>query len=161
MLLLFRPFSLGHKVTVADKTGDVEDIGLFATTLITSSNEKIILPNNAITENPITNYTSEGKLRGAIQVGIAYGTDVEAAMRTMIDACADVPAVLGDPAPSVNFSGFGASSLDFEVRPWAASDDFLGMLHAVRVSLYDRLNAAGVEIPFDQIVVHRTDGTNG
>ena len=50
---------------------------------------------------------------------------------------------------------FGASSLDFSVRPWAKTADFLSMLHDVRVAIYDDLNAAGIEIPFNQIVVHQ------
>jgi small conductance mechanosensitive channel len=155
MILFFRPFTLDDKVTVADKTGKVRDIGLFATTLITPGNDKIIVPNGTITAEPIINHTSEGTLRGGIAVGVGYGTDVEAAMRVMIAACESVPAVLADPAPSVNFSGFGASSVDFEVRPWATSDDYLGMLHDVRIALYDKLNEADIEIPFDQIVVHQ------
>ena len=155
MILFFRPFTLEDKVTVASKTGKVRDIGLFATTLITPGNEKIIVPNGAITSDPIVNHTSEGTLRGGIAVGVAYGTDVEAAMRAMLSACESVETVLEDPAPSVNFAGFGASSLDFEVRPWATSADYLVMLHDVRIALYDTLNEAGIEIPFDQIVVHQ------
>ena len=78
-------------------------------------------------------------------------------MAVIIEACSSVDTVLSDPAPSVNFSGFGASSLDFEVRPWAETSDYLGMLYEVRIALYNALNAAEIEIPFDQIVVHRPD----
>jgi small conductance mechanosensitive channel len=155
MILLFRPFTLDDKVSVASKTGKVRDIGLFATTLITAQNERIIVPNGAITSEPIVNHTSEGTLRGAIAVGVAYGTDLERAMQVMVSACETVPSVLGDPAPAVVFLGFGASSLDFEVRPWSTSADHLDMLHAVRIALYDALNEAGIEIPFDQIVIHK------
>jgi small conductance mechanosensitive channel len=155
MLLLFRPFTLEDKVRVAGERGQVSNIGLFASTLTTPSNEEIIVPNGAITSDVIVNYTSQRQLRGAIAVGIAYGSDVERAIGVMVEACKGVDAVLEDPAPSVNFNGFGASSLDFEVRPWARAEDYLGMLHDVRVALYDALNAAEIEIPFDQIVVHQ------
>ena len=158
MLLLFRPFTIGDKVRVAGEDGQVRDVGLFASKLGTPSNELKIVPNGAITSDVIVNYTAQGTLRGGIAVGISYGSDVQRAMRVMIDACRSVDTVLPEPAPSVNFAGFGASSLDFEVRPWATSDDFLGMLHAVRIALYDALNEAGIEIPFDQIVVHRAEG---
>lgn len=157
MILLFRPFTLEDKVSVAGKDGQVKDIGLFATTLNTPRNERIIVPNGAITSEPIINYTVEGKIRAAISLGVAYGVDVEQAMEVMIAACRSVDSVLDDPAPSVNFAGFGSSSLDFEVRPWATSDDFLGMVHDVRVALYGALDKAGIEIPFDQIVVHRAE----
>ncbi|MDH3744752.1 MAG: mechanosensitive ion channel [Acidobacteriota bacterium] len=157
MLLLFRPFTLEDKVRVAGENGQVKNVGLFASTLTTPSNEEIIVPNGSITSDVIINYTSQKRLRAGIAIGIAYGSDVNRAMAVMIEACKSVDSVLGDPAPSVNFSGFGASSLDFEVRPWATTDDYLGMLHDVRIALYDALNAAEIEIPFDQIVVHRAD----
>ncbi len=155
MLLLFRPFTIGDKVRVAGEDGQVKEIGLFASTLGTPSNEVKIVPNGSITSDVIVNYTAQGTLRGGIAVGIAYGSDVQRAMEVMIDTCKRVDTVLPDPAPSVNFAGFGASSLDFEVRPWATSDDYLGMLHAARIALYDALNEAGIDIPFDQIVVHQ------
>jgi small conductance mechanosensitive channel len=154
MILFFRPFDLGEKVTAADSTGKVDDIGLFASTLITPDNEKIIIPNSAITSNTITNHTVRGTLRGNIEVGVAYGVDIQKAIEVMSKACDTVPTVLSDPAPGVAFVSFGASSLDFVVRPWSSADDYLQMLHDVRIALYDELNAADIEIPFNQIVVH-------
>ena len=154
MILLFRPFSIGDKITGGGHTGSVKDIGLFATILLTPENERIILPNSSVTASSITNFTVEGTLRGTIDVGIAYGSDVTQATEIMIQACNGQSLVLGDPAPSVTFGGFGASSLDFIVRPWSNTNDFIPMLHDVRVALYEALNQAGIEIPFNQIVVH-------
>lgn len=158
MILLFRPFTLDDWVTAGGKTGKVREIGLFATTMLTPANETIIVPNAKITGDAISNFTALGTRRGAIAVGIAYGSEVEKAMAVMIAACGRVDTVLEEPAPSVYFTGFGASSLDFEVRPWAKADDFPAMLHRVRMALYDGLEEAGIEIPFDQIVVHRQAG---
>lgn len=157
MLLFFRPFTIGDKVQVSGEDGQVQEIGLFATKLGTPSNELKFIPNGAITSDVIVNYTAQEMRRGGIAVGIGYGSDIERATEVMIEACQSVETVLADPAPSVYFTGFGASSLDFDVRPWAATDDYLGMLHSVRVALYDALNEAGIDIPFDQIVVHRAD----
>lgn len=157
MILLFRPFTLQDKVTAAGQTGKVTDIGLFATTLLTPDNETIIIPNGSITGSSIVNYTRLGRLRGNISIGVAYGTEVSKAIQVMEQAARRVETVLDDPAPSAYFSGFGASSLDFVVRPWANASDFMAMLHDVRIALYDDLNSAGIEIPFDQIVVHRAE----
>ncbi len=155
MILFFRPFTLEDRITAGGKSGRVVDIGLFATTLLTGDNEKIIVPNSSITDGSIVNHTTQGTLRGNIELGIAYGSDLAQAMELMVEACKQVDQVLEDPAPSVFFSGFGASSLDFIVRPWARTSEFGGMMHNVRLELYDKLNAAGIEIPFDQIVVHQ------
>ena len=158
MILLFRPFTLGDWVTAGGKTGTVKEVGLFASTILTPANETIVVPNAKITSDAISNFTARGTRRGAIAVGIAYGSDVEKAMGVMIAACKSVDTVLEDPPPSVYFSGFGASSLDFEVRPWVEAGDFAAMGHKVRVALYEAFAEAGIEIPFDQIVVHQEGG---
>ena len=155
MILFFRPFTLGDRITAGGQTGSVEDIGLFATTVLTPNNERIILPNSSVTDGSIVNHTTRGTLRGNIELGIAYGSDLAQAMEVMLKSCNQVDQVLEDPEPSVFFSGFGASSLDFIVRPWARTSEVGAMLHNVRIALYDNLNAAGIEIPFDQIVVHQ------
>lgn len=155
MILLFRPFTLQDKVTAGGHTGKVSDIGLFATTLLSPDNETIIIPNGEVMGGSIVNFTRRGTLRGNISIGVSYGTDIPQAIQVMEGAARRVETVLEDPAPAVAFVGFGASSLDFAVRPWANVSDLMGMLHDVRVALYDDLNAAGIEIPFDQIVVHK------
>ncbi len=157
MVLLFRPFTLGDRITAAGHSGTVNDIGLFATTILTGNNEKIIIPNGSITGGSIVNHTTRGTLRGNIQVGIAYGSDLNQAIEVMAAACKQVDLVLESPEPSVFFAGFGASSLDFVVRPWARTSDFGGMLHNVRLALCQELDRAGIEIPFDQIVIHRSN----
>ena len=155
MILFFRPFSIGDLITAGDNTGFVDDIGLFATTLNTPDNEKIIIPNGAVTGGAVKNHTVLGTRRGGISIGVAYGTDLKKALEVLENAAKRADLVLEDPAPAVAFVGFGASSLDFVVMPWSKSADYLGMLHNVRVAIYDDLNAAGIEIPFDQIVVHK------
>ena len=155
MLLLFRPFTLGDSVTLGDQAGVVKDIGLFATTIITSGNEKVVLPNSSITSSAIINHTALGTRRAVIKVGVAYGSDLEQVMSVLVEACKSVPTVLEDPAPSAVLAGFGASSVDFDVRPWASIGDFWSMQHGVKVAIYNALDRAGIEIPFDQVVVHR------
>ena len=85
MILIFRPFDLGDKVTAAGNTGKVNDIGLFATTLVTADNETIITPNSTITSDSIINHTTRGTLRGNISVGVAYGSNIDqAAVRAVV-----------------------------------------------------------------------------
>ena len=86
MILLFRPFTIGDKISAGGHTGSVKDIGLFATVLLTPENERIILPNSSITAGSITNFTVEGTLRGTIEVGVAYGCDVAKATGVMVQS---------------------------------------------------------------------------
>lgn len=155
MILVFRPFDVGDVITAAGSTGAVQEIGLFATTMHTPGNEKIIVPNSAITGGTILNLTTLGTRRAAIPVGVAYGSDAVQVMGILSKAAASVPLVLEDPAVAVAFTGLGASSIDFTVLVWAKSSDWVAVQGAVRHACYDALNEAGIDIPFDQVVVHQ------
>lgn len=155
MILFFRPFTIGDVITAAGHTGGVQDIGLFATILHTPDGQKIIIPNGAITGGSIVNITTRGTRRGAVSVGVAYGADV-ARVQAILEKSATKPTVaLADPGPAVAFVGLGASSLDFNVMAWCKSSDYLALLHQLHINIYNDLNEAGIEIPFNQIVVHQ------
>ncbi|HLT35964.1 MAG TPA: mechanosensitive ion channel domain-containing protein, partial [Enhygromyxa sp.] len=77
MLLITRPFTVGDYVEGGGKTGTIEEIGLFATMMTTPENHRVFVPNGSITSNPITNFTSLGKRRARIEVGVAYGSDID------------------------------------------------------------------------------------
>ncbi|WP_181234560.1 mechanosensitive ion channel family protein [Enhygromyxa salina] len=155
MLLVFRPFTIGDYVEAGGQSGTIEEVGLFATTLTTLENQRVTVPNGTITSGPITNYTILGKRRATIDVGVAYGTDIEVATQLLLEAARDSELVLTDPAPAAVFVNLGASSLDFSVYVWSNNADFGGAKHATRKAIYDRLNAAGIDLPFSQIVVHQ------
>ncbi len=155
MILFFRPFTIDDRVTVSDHTGFVKDIGLFATTLLTLDNHTIIVPNSEITSNAVVNYTRKGVIRGRVDVGVAYGTQVAPVIEALLKAARHTEMVLKDPEPDIRFDGLGASSLDFQVYAWCDADDLIPMTHHLRTSVYNALNEAGFEIPFSQIVVHQ------
>ncbi len=157
MLLFFRPIKVGDFVTIGGQTGTVEEIGLFATRLHALSNEAIFVANGAVTSGVITNFSANGKRRGAVEVGVAYGSDIAEVMKVLEKAARKPSMVMEDPAPAIAFVGLGASSLDFKVMTWCEGADYLAMLHEVRTAVYDELNAAGIEIPFAQIVVHQAE----
>jgi small conductance mechanosensitive channel len=155
MILLFRPFVVGHKITAAGHTGVVEDVGLFASTLSTPNSDTIIIPNAEIMSSSIVNHAVQGHYRCNVAIGVAYGTDYEQAERVIIDAMKKLEVVLEDPAPSVALSGFGASSVDLQARPWCHPDNVPSCEHQTRIAIYKALDEAGIEIPFDQVVVHK------
>lgn len=154
MILIFRPFDVGDVITAAGKTGGVQEIGLFATVMHTPNNEKIIVPNSAITGGVIENLTTLGTRRATIGVGVAYGADAAQVMDILKTAAQDCPLVLSEPGVGVAFTGLGASSVDFTVLVWSKSSDWVAVQGQVRHALYNALNDAGIEIPFNQIVVH-------
>ncbi|MEM6994053.1 MAG: mechanosensitive ion channel family protein [Myxococcota bacterium] len=160
MLLVFRPFTVADVITAGGHTGKVEEIGLFATTLLTPDNLRITIPNGAVTGGSITNITVMGTRRIAIDVGIAYGEDPDHASKTILAAVSKVEGVLVDPEPAVALASFGASSVDLKVFVWAQSAAFLAVAHDCRVAIYGALNDAKIEIPYNQLVVHNASSAN-
>jgi len=155
MLLIFRPFNLDHRVEVAGHTGVVKDIGIFATTLSTPENTRIIIPNGAITRDAILNFTMMSEIRASVDVGVAYGSDVDQVTELLIQAAKSVEDVLEDPAPNAFFVGLGASSLDFKVVAWCDASKAFAVAVAVRRAVYIALEEAGIDIPFAQMVIHK------
>ena len=157
LLLIFRPFTLGDHITAAGHNGAVEDLGLFATTLATPAGERIILPNAAVTGDSIVNHSASGRIRVSIAAGVAYGADIDHVCDVLLDAARSAEFVLEDPEPAVAFVDMAASSLNFLVHCWTEPVNFVDVQHTVRRALYNKLNEAGVEIPFDQLVVHKPE----
>jgi len=154
LILGFRPFVLGDYVELGGKSGTVEDIGLFMTQLVTPNNEIVIVPNSSVTGNTITNFTAKGVRRCVIDIGVAYGEDLRKVTELLENITKGHESCLEDPAPSTVFDSFGASSLNMKVRAYAKNDDFWGMVNELKIQIYEVLNKEGIEIPFDQIVVH-------
>ncbi|PRP97697.1 Small-conductance mechanosensitive channel [Enhygromyxa salina] len=155
MILLFRPFTVGHYIEAAGKEGHVKVVGLFTTTLLTLDNETVIIPNGAATGGVMINYTVSGSRRAHIEVGVAYGSDIPEVIAVLKKATARCDLALEDPAPVIAFVGLGASSLDFVVLAHCDPARYADMLHQVRTAVYEELAAADIEIPFNQIVVHQ------
>lgn len=159
MILFNHPFTIGDFVEAGGEAGTIKNIGLFATEIETLEGIRKFVPNSAITGGTITNYNVAIR-RNTIAVGVDYGSDIQQ-VRAVLQAAVDsVPTVLKDPAPAVVFVDMGASSLDWQVRVWAKNDDFWPTTEAVRTAVYDKLNEAGIGIPFPQMDVH-VDGKLG
>ena len=158
LILFFRPFELDDVVNIAGTTGKVSDIGLFATKLSTPDNHNIIVPNSQVTGSVITNFTPADTRRCVIEIGVAYGVDVEKAAEVIKAALAKTDLIIEDPAPGVVVSGFGASSVDLTATAFAKTADWWPALNNAKIAVYNALNEANIEIPFNQIVVHRAEG---
>ncbi len=157
MILFFRPFTLGDYVQLSGHHGLIDDIGLFQTTLACFEGETVIIPNSAIMTAPIINYSTRGVRRATITVGVAYGVDVPTTIEKLKAAANSVETGLQDPPLFLQFFELGASSLDFRVGLWCHAQDFGATITALRTAIYNELNNAGIEIPFQQIVVHQAE----
>jgi potassium efflux system protein len=146
IMLAERPVRIGDVVTVGDLTGTVARIRARATTLIDLDNKEVLIPNKSFITDRVINWTlSNQTTRLLLKIGIASGSDVQAAQRVMLEAVRRNPDVLQSPAPSVFFTGFGASSLDFEVHAHVDGfDKRLQAQHELNRALDEALRANGI-----------------
>ncbi len=152
VILFERPVRIGDFVTIGDESGIVSRIKIRATTLNDLDNREILIPNEALISERVTNWTlSNSVTRLIVKVGIAYGSDTDKARELMLETVKELPKVLDNPPPSVLFMGFGDSALDFEVRVFLRKfDERIPMTHTIHTEINRTLAKAGISIPFPQ-----------
>jgi small conductance mechanosensitive channel len=154
MLLIFRPFNLGDYVDAGGTAGSVTEIGIFATTLKSPDNVKIVVPNSQIYGATISNFNGYETRRVDMVMGISYDDNIQTAMDTIRRIVTADKRVLADPAPQIAVSNLGDSSVDIVVRPWCNAADYWALRFDLTRSFKEGLEAAGCSIPFPQRDVH-------
>ncbi|MCZ6713872.1 MAG: mechanosensitive ion channel [Deltaproteobacteria bacterium] len=165
ILLTERPVDVGDSVTLSagDVFGRVERIGIRSSTVRTWQGAEVIVPNSALISEQVTNWThSDHRRRIEIPVGVAYGSRPERVMAVLLEVAKSHPQILPGPEPEILFTGFGDSSLDFELRAWTNQfDSFLRVRSDLCVGIEAALAEAGITIPFPQRDLHIKTGDTG
>lgn len=154
MLLLFRPFKIGQYIEVAGHGGTVSEISLFTTTINTPQNVRIIIPNGQVWDQSIVNYNANDTRRVDLNIGVAYDTNLTQATDVLKKVAVAHKLVLKDPAPVVAKIALSASSIDLQVRAWVRTKDYWDAYFDLMQQCKEALDAAAIEIPFPQQVIH-------
>lgn len=152
------PYRLGDFIVLdSGERGQVVNIGLRSTRLLTRDDIEITIPNSVMGAAKIMNETGgpAPSRRLKLPVGVAYGTELELVKQTLMQVARASEYPLQDPEPRVRFRAFGASSLDFELLVWIPEPVLRGKAtDALLTDIYNAFNAAGIQISFPQLDVH-------
>jgi potassium efflux system protein len=157
LIILFeRPIRVGDLVTVAGVDGIVTKIRIRATTIRTWERKELLVPNKDFVTKHLLNWSLSDQVnRITVDVGIAYGSDVEKALTLIQQAAVEHKLVLDDPAPMITFEGFGGNALQLILRAYLGSlDQRLRTTTDLHKSINEKFNEAGIVIAFPQRDLH-------
>ena len=115
---LRRPIQIGDIVKIGEYMGEVTDINLRDTVLLTFQGQLVIIPNKSVFQNPIENFSMLGKRRLDLEVGVSYAEDLERVHRITIDAVKDIEGLSDEDETTMFYNEFGGSSIKYTIRLW-------------------------------------------
>lgn len=156
ILLFERPIRIGDTVTIGTYSGTVSKIRIRATTIVDSDRKEVIIPNKAFVTDRLINWSlSDTVTRITVSIGVAYGSDLDKVKQVLLSAATSNSKVMTDPGPSVYFTGFGASTLDHELRFYVRQISERGSTSDEVNRAIDRLcRENNIDIAFNQLEVH-------
>jgi small conductance mechanosensitive channel len=152
-LLILRPFHVGDMISAAGVTGDVKELGLFATTIDTIDNLRVIVGNNKILSDNIINYTHNPYRRVDLKAQLAHGVDVQDAVKRLSERVKQIPNVIDAPAPSVEILEFNLAGPVLAVRPFCHNNNYWQVFFDTNKAIQEVGTMAGYPAPSTQHLV--------
>lgn len=154
-------FKKGDYIIVDGVEGNITDINFLFTTLLTSDNKKITLPNSTIVNSSVTNLGANAKRRVDFTFSVAYESDVELVKKIVTDVMKSDGRVYLDPAPFCRLKTMNASSLDFSANCWCDNEDYWDVYYYVMEWVYNEFKRNKISVPYNQLEVReRKDNVN-
>lgn len=151
-------FKKGDFIEVAGVSGSIEEINFLFTTLKTSDNKKVTLPNSTIVNNCVTNSGGNKLRRVDFTFSVAYETDVETVKELVKNVMKSNGKVYLEPEPFCRLKVLGASSIDFFANCWCDTEDYWEVYYYVLENVYNEMKKHNISIPYNQLEIRtRTD----
>ncbi|MCI2057599.1 MAG: mechanosensitive ion channel family protein [Oscillibacter sp.] len=157
VILSSRPFAIGDFIESGGTSGTVEEITLNHTKLVTPDGLVVMIPNKALSDSKMTNYTVLGRRRVAWKLSASYDAPTETVRGACLQALSRTPDVLTDPAPAVYLTEYGSSAISYTVYCWCAAERYWDVYFTLGEQLRGAFADAGVEMTYDHLNVHLTD----
>jgi small conductance mechanosensitive channel len=157
LIMIFKPFKIGDYIKTQGEEGVVKSIEVFTTKLNTVDNKEIIIPNGALSNGNIINYSTEEKRRVDLKFGVSYDADIKETKNVLASIVNNHPLILKDPAPAILLTELADSSINFAVRSWVKSSDYWTVYTEVLEQTKEALDKANIEIPYPhQVEIKKT-----
>ncbi len=157
IILFSHTFKVGDFIEISEHSGTVKRIELMFTTLATSDNKRIVIPNSVITSDMVVNYTAKDIRRLDLKIGVAYGSDILVVKKAIMTALKNSSSVNFENEPVVGIASFDDSAITFDIKVWVSTKIFNTSHYEINENILAELNKAGIEIPFNQLDVHMVE----
>ena len=158
MLMVFKPFKSGDFIEAQGYSGTVSDVSIVSTKIITTDNRNIIIPNGALSNGTINNYSQNVYRRLEWLVDVEYGASSEQVKAILKSIVADEKRIVYKPDapdnPMIALNALRDSSVQFIIRAWVRKEDYWPVLYDVNEVIYNKIPENGIQVPFPQMDVH-------
>lgn len=160
MLLIFKPFKSGDFIEAQGYSGTVSEVTITSTKLVTVDNRVIIIPNGALSNGTINNYSDQKIRRVDINVDVEYGSSSEEVKAILYSLIKDDTRILNEPAPPfIALSALKESGVQFTLRLWVNSSDYWNVFFELTEKIYNELPKNGIKFPFPQLDINIKQGS--
>ena len=155
LILIFKPFKVGDFISAQGSEGTVKQITVFNTKLVTFGNQEVIIPNGNLSNDKITNYSSEGVRRENLVIGISYSSSIQKAKDLILELCAAEENIMSEEGKEamVVVTELADSSVNLSIRYWTTSETFWPTKFKMIENIKAAFDREGIEIPFPHRVM--------
>lgn len=157
LLVTLRPIRAGEYASVGAVAGTIEEVHIFSTTLRTSDNKMVVVPNGKIIASEITNFSRQPHRRVDITLGVAYTTSIEHLKSVIKTVITLDPRILHDKGQVIRLNEFAPSSLNFVVRVWTENKNYWDVYYDLMENIKNALDANQIAMPYPQMDIHLND----
>lgn len=147
LIIVFKPFKVGDTIeTQGGIVATVLEIQIFVTKMLTANNQTVFVPNGALSNGTIINYSMQGERRADLTFAVSYDSDIKKAKEVLLNVLNTNPKVLKKPAPEVFVKNLTSSAVEFAVRPWAKNANYGAVFSETLENCKAALDEAGISV---------------
>jgi small conductance mechanosensitive channel len=150
LIILFKPFRVGDYIEALGQSGTVNSIQIFSTRIITGNNQVIYMPNGALSNGTIKNFSQEPLRRAEITLGVGYGSDLKQVKDEIYSVISKDADILHEPAPGIEVKSLAENSIEFTIYIWSERGNYARMVSDFYENIKAAFDKAGIEISYPQ-----------